>query len=80
MHPLNPQSRLPTHQVTNVPPHQGDQDHWANDTVLRETVAGEGAGWAEDHFAQFGKVRGAAEQFDEGTEDNRQPPERIAGA
>ena len=38
MYPQAPQSRLPTHDVINMPPYIGDQDLWLDDSVLREVV------------------------------------------
>ena len=46
MYPQAPQSRLPTHDVINMPPYIGDQDLWLDDSVLREVVQREGGGWA----------------------------------
>ena len=36
MKPRNPISRLPTHEVDNMPPHLGDQHLWKDDQVLRQ--------------------------------------------
>ncbi len=78
MLPLSPQTRLPTHDVTNMPPHQGDQDLWSDDRALCETIEREGASWAADHLAAFGRIAGAAETFDEANDANRYPPELQA--
>ncbi len=75
MIPRDPLANLPTHEVTNMPPHLGDQDLWADDIVLREGVAREGGGWAEDKLAAFGKLTGAAETFDKADQANRHSPE-----
>ena len=75
MIPLKPSAILPTHEVTNMPPHLGDQDLWGDDAVLRETVAREGAGWAEPQLAALGKVMGAADTFELGDLANRYTPE-----
>lgn len=73
-----PHRELPTHVVTNVPPHVGDQDLWRDDRVLRETVAREGGSWAEDACAAFGPVAGAAATFDLAEQADRHPPELRA--
>ena len=75
MPPLKPLANLPTHDVTNMPPYIGDQDLWADDMALREAVAREGGGWAEDHLSGFGKATGTAENFDKGERANRHHPE-----
>ncbi len=78
MPPRAPISRLPTHEVTNMPPHIGDQDLWRSDTVLQEAVAREGGGWAAEHLADFGKTAGRAEVFDLADQANRYAPELRA--
>ncbi len=78
MIPLKPLANLPTHEVTNMPPHLGDQDLWSGDAALREGVEREGGGWAEDELAAFGKTAGAAEIFDGADLANRHPPELKA--
>ncbi len=75
MIPLKPQDHLPTHDVTNMPPHLGDQDLWQGDLALREGVAREGGGWAADNLAAFGKIAGAAEIFEAADLANKHPPE-----
>jgi putative acyl-CoA dehydrogenase len=75
MTPLKPMARLATHDVTNMPPHLGDQDLWQSDAALREGVAREGGGWAVDHLAAFGPVAGAAATFELADEANRHGPE-----
>jgi putative acyl-CoA dehydrogenase len=75
MIPIRPLANLPTHEVVNMPPHLGDQDLWRGDTALREGVAREGGGWAEDKLAAFGKVAGAAETFEKADVANRHVPE-----
>ena len=78
MPPRDPISRLPTHDVTNMPPHLGDQDLWRGDTALRDGVAREGGGWAQDRLAAFGRVAGSAEVFEKADQANRNPPELRA--
>ncbi len=78
MPPRAPISRLPTHEVTNMPPYIGDQDLWQSDTVLQEAVAREGGGWAAERLAGFGKAAGRAEVFDLADQANRYAPELRA--
>ena len=75
MHPYRPIANLPTHEVTNMPPHLGDQDLWQSDTVMREAMEREGAGWAKDQLAKFGKEAGREEVFDWADQANRYSPE-----
>ena len=75
MIPVKPLANLPTHEVTNMPPHLGDQDLWRNDSALREGVAREGGSWAEEKLAAFGKIAGAAEIFEKADLANRHAPE-----
>jgi len=78
MHPYRPIANLPTHEVTNMPSHLGDQDLWRSDVVLREAVEREGAAWAQDHLAAFGKSAGREEVFDWADQANRFSPELKA--
>ena len=78
MIPLKPLADLPTHEVTNMPPHLGDQDLWRSDIALREGVAREGGGWAGDKLAAFGKIAGAVETFEKADQANRHVPELKA--
>ena len=75
MIPVKPLANLPTHEVTNMPPHLGDQDLWRDDKALREGMAREGAGWAGDKLAAFGKIAGAAEIFEKADLANKHTPE-----
>ncbi len=75
MIPIKPLANLPTHDVTNMPPHLGDQDLWGGDAVLRECVLREGGGKAEAKFALFGKRMGAVEMFEKADLANRHEPE-----
>ena len=36
MIPVKPLVMLPTHEVTNMPPHLGNQDLWANDLLYSD--------------------------------------------
>jgi putative acyl-CoA dehydrogenase len=78
MIPLKPLANLFTHDVTNMPPLMGDQDLWHDDTALREGIAREGADWAKDKLAAFGKIAGAAETFEKADAANRHGPELRA--
>ena len=71
MIPLRPLAALPTHEVTNMPPHLGDQDLWRDDAALREGVEREGGTWARDRLAGFGRTAGAAETFEKAELANR---------
>ncbi len=76
--PLSPQkpiADLPTHEVVNMPPHMGDQDLFATDIALREGLAREGAGWAGDHVAAFGKLAGREETLEWANQANKFGPE-----
>ncbi len=75
MLPHAPQSRLPTHEVVNMPPYLGDQDLWQHDVVLREAVEREGGGWAASHLAALGREAGRAETFYQADLANRYAPE-----
>ncbi len=78
MIPHKPLATLPTHEVTNMPPHLGDQDLWQNDLALREGVAREGAGWVSEKLATFGKVSGSAEIFEKADLANKHGPQLKA--
>lgn len=75
MHPLSPRSQLPTHDVLNMPPYLGDQDLWGEDSVLRDTVEREGAGWASAHLAALGEAVGREAAFHQADLANRNAPE-----
>ena len=78
MTPLRPLAALPTHEVTNMPPHLGDQDLWGDDAALRDGVEREGGGRAANRLAAFGRAAGAAETFEKADLANRTPPELRA--
>ena len=65
---------LATHEVLNQPPEWGDVDLWTDDPVLREGVVREGAGWAADEVAEFGRRVGRFETFELGRLANENPP------
>ncbi|MEP4036598.1 acyl-CoA dehydrogenase family protein [Pseudophaeobacter sp.] len=71
----NPVAVLPTHEVTNTPPHMGDQDLWASDLALREGTTREGAAWAEPQLAAFGKAAGREDVLEQADQANRFGPE-----
>jgi len=73
--PRKPIADLPTHEVVNMPPHIGDQDLFAGDIALKEGLAREGAGWATDHIAAFGKMAGREETLEWANQANRCGPE-----
>ncbi len=73
-----PHAELPTHTVTNMPPHIGDQDLWASDRVLRETVEREGGARFTDAIAAFGPIAGAVDTFDLADQADRHPPQLHA--
>ncbi len=78
MKPRNPIDRLPTHDVTNMPPYLGDQDLWRDDIALREWAGHQGA---DDHVAQLARVghlAGLDETFDKADLANRHGPELHA--
>ena len=78
MIPHNPIAQLSTHEVSNMPPHMGDQDLWQSDIVLQQAIKREGAGWAGEHLATFGQLVGADDTFNKANQANRYPPELHA--
>ena len=75
MPPRAPIGELPTHAVTNMPPHLGDQDLWAEDAALQDWVGRFGGGWAKGHLAEAGRDAGRAKTFELAEAANRFPPE-----
>ena len=73
--PLKPRAALATHEVFNMPPHLGDRDLWTQDAALREGVRREGAAWAEERIAAFGRLVGRAEVAEKAEQANRHGPE-----
>ena len=65
---------MATHEVFNQPPPLVDYNLYEGDAALREAVAREGAGWAEEHLVAFGKRLGSAEVIEWGVQANRNPP------
>jgi putative acyl-CoA dehydrogenase len=76
--PRDPIVDLPTHAVTNQPPPLVDYNLFDTDPGLREALAREGAGWAEDKARAFGAKVGAAGAIQQGFEANAHPPELKA--
>lgn len=75
MRPSNPIANLPTHDVTNMPPYLGDQDLYGGDPALREGLHREGARWAEEQVAAFGKLAGREQTLEWADQANRHAPE-----
>jgi putative acyl-CoA dehydrogenase len=61
-------------EVTNQPPPFENYNLFESDTVLRESVAREGAGWAEPGLSKLGARLGTAETIALGADANRNPP------
>lgn len=78
MKPYRPLSSLATHEVTNVPPHMGDQDLWADDQALREWFALFGGGQHEAHIARVGRATGLEDTFEKARQANRNVPQLQA--
>lgn len=78
MPPRHPIAQLPTHEVTNMPPHMGDQDLWADDVALRDWSTVHGAAHHADHFARVGQLTGLDETFEKAGQANRFGPELRA--
>ena len=78
MKPYRPLSSLATHEVTNVPPHMGDQDLWADDQALREWFALCGGGQHEAHIARVGRATGLEDTFEKARQANRNVPQLQA--
>lgn len=74
MKPHAPISSLPTHDVMNVPPHQGAQDFWTSDPALQDHVAANQASWAGRHLAAAGKAFGSENNQERAEQANRVPP------
>jgi putative acyl-CoA dehydrogenase len=64
-----------THEVINVSKELADYNLYLQDAALQEAVAREGAAWAADDLAAFGKLAGSADYLELGVLANRQGPE-----
>ncbi|NOX40274.1 MAG: DNA alkylation response protein [Alphaproteobacteria bacterium] len=73
MTPLNPQTVLETHEVTNQPDGRGDLDLWADDKILRHYAGIMGAD--QDDLAPYGHILGREQTRDAGRIANRVLPE-----
>jgi len=51
-------ARFSTHEVTNQAPPLEGYDAWQSDLPLREAIAREGGGWAEDALSAYGRLAG----------------------
>jgi len=71
-------SGFETHEVLNQSPRYEDVDLFTSDVALREAVAANGAGGAEDELATFGRHWGSAETFAIGRLANENPPKLHA--
>ena len=78
MKPYRPLSSLATHEVTNVPPHMGDQDLWADDQALRDWFLSCGGEHNTDHMARVGKAAGLDDTFEKARQANRNVPQLQA--
>jgi putative acyl-CoA dehydrogenase len=65
---------MPMSEITNQPPPLEPFDLFAGDTVLRDAVAREQAGWSVVKLAAFGRQLGAPDTIRLGFEANRFPP------
>lgn len=76
--PRDPIARLATHEVTNMPPHMGDQDLWVGDQPLRDWVGLFGGSVHTAHLAGLGEAAGRDETFEKAHAANRHGPELRA--
>ena len=73
MNPSHP-PLLATHEVTNQSPELLDWNLYALNPALREAVAREGAGHADDWLMQRGAELGSAQMLEWAAQANRNPP------
>lgn len=78
MQPRDPIANLSKHDVVNMPPHQGDQDLWADDHALQHWTTKQGGGVHTEHLAHVGRVTGFDETFEKANQANRYGPELRA--
>jgi len=78
MKPYRPLSSLSTHEVTNVPPHMGDQDLWVDDLALRDWFLSCGGEHHTDHMAKVGRVAGLDDTFEKARQANQHVPQLQA--
>ena len=63
-----------THEVQNQPRPLEEYNLYEQDAALREAVRREGAGWAEDSLAAFGRLTGSRELIELGFQANENKP------
>ena len=78
MKPRDPIAQLPTHEVTNMPPHMGNQNLWQDDKALQHWTKVEGGTCHVDHIAHVGLLTGLDETFEKANQANRNGPELHA--
>lgn len=78
MVPRQPIAELPTHEVTNMPPHMGDQDLWQGDHALRHWVSVFGGDKHAAQLARTGQEAGRDAVFEKAHQANRNGPELRA--
>jgi len=64
-----------THEVVNASHELADYDMYSEDAALVEAVRREGASWAHDDLAAFGRLTGSSAHLELGTLANRHGPE-----
>ena len=64
-----------THEVVNVSTELVDYNPYLQDAALQEAVKREGAAWAHDDLAAFGKLTGSAGYMELGVLANHHAPE-----
>ena len=74
----DPIAQLPTHEVTNMPPHMGNQNLWQDDKALQHWTKVEGGTCHADHIAHVGLLTGLDETFEKANQANRYGPELHA--
>jgi putative acyl-CoA dehydrogenase len=65
---------MPTHEVLNQPPPLEGYDLFREDRALTEALGRDGASWAEEHVAAFGRLIGRPETIRLGFLANEHPP------
>lgn len=74
----DPMTKLPTHEVINVPPPLGDQDLWLDDQVLQDWVSLQAGDVHAEHLARVGRLTGFDDTFEKASQANRFTPELRA--
>ena len=78
MQARDPISKLPTHEVINMPPHIGDQDLWQGDKALIHWTKAMCGTQHVSHFSEVGRKTGCAETFLKAEQANKHGPELRA--